>query len=152
MVASSSEHHYPLSGGIDAVSLYAIPLDKGWSSVQQAILPGFGPLSRFIREVSTMKGVWGGDKGISSERNPALDSLASVDPELLRRFIASVVGTGAAVSISITRDGGAVVLTVLDGKDKHKLYPSDMRELVQALEDGIESFTPSPPPTTKRGR
>lgn len=93
-----------------------------------------------------MKGVWGGDKGISSERNPALDSLASVDPELLRRFIASVVGTGAAVSISITRDGGAVVLTVLDGKDKHKLYPSDMRELVQALEDGIESFTPSPPP------
>lgn len=98
-----------------------------------------------------MKGVWGGDKGITSDRNPALDSLSSVDPELLRRFVAVIVATGAAVSFSITRDGGAVVLTVLDGKDKHKLYPSDMRELAQAFEDGIESFAPSPPPTKASG-
>lgn len=93
-----------------------------------------------------MKGVWGGDKGITTDRRPAIDSLSSVDAELLRRFIAVVVSTGAAVSISVTRDYGAVVLTVLDGSNKHKLYPTDMRELVQALEDGIESFTPSQPP------
>lgn len=99
-----------------------------------------------------MKGVWGGDKGISTDRKPAIDALSSVDPELLRRFVSVVVATGAAVSISITRDYGAVVLTVLDGSNKHKLYPSDARELIQALEDGIASFAPTetPPNTRKR--
>lgn len=99
-----------------------------------------------------MKGVWGGDKGITTDRKPAIDSLSSVDPELLRRFITSVVATGAALSISITRDYGAVVLTVLDGANKHKLYPSDAQELIQALEDGIESFTPGQTPPNSRKR
>lgn len=99
-----------------------------------------------------MKGVWSGDKGISTTARPALDALSSVDPALLRSFIASVVTTGAAVSISITRDAGAVVLTVLDGNQKHKLYPSDLQELTQALEDGVASFTPSEPPPNSQGR
>lgn len=99
-----------------------------------------------------MKGVWGGDKGITTDRKPAIDSLSSVDAELLRRFIAVVVSTGAAISISVTRDYGAVVLTVLDGSNKHKIYPSDMQELVQALEDGIASFAPTqtPPKSNRR--
>lgn len=150
--ASSSEHHHPLVRGVDTVSLYPLPCNGGWTAISQGILPSFGPLSQWIREDLPMKGVWGGDKGITTDRKPAIDSLSSVDPELLRKFIAVVVATGAAVSISVTRDFGAVVLTVLDGSNKHKLYPSDMQELVQALEDGIASFAPTqtPPNTRKR--
>lgn len=152
MEASSSDHHHPLVRGIDAVSLYPIPLTSGWSAIDQLILPLYGPLAQWIHTGDGMKGVWGGDKGISTDRRPAIDSLSSVDPELLRRFIATVVATGAAVSISVTRDFGAVVLTVLDGSNKHKLYPADMQELVQALEDGIASFAPTQTPPNSRKR
>lgn len=93
-----------------------------------------------------MKGVWGGDKGIKTDRRPALDALSSVDPGLFLRFVSVIVETGAAVSVSVTRDAGAIVLTVLDGSNKHKLYPSDLQELTVALEDGIASFTSEPPP------
>lgn len=150
--ASSSSHHHPLVRGTAAVSLFAVPTGDRWSSIAQLILPEYGPLSQFIQEQTAMKGVWGGDKGITTDRKPAIDSLSSVDAELLRRFIAVVVSTGAAISISVTRDYGAVVLTVLDGSNKHKIYPSDMQELVQALEDGIASFAPTqtPPKSNRR--
>lgn len=98
-----------------------------------------------------MKGVWSGDKGITSAHRPAIDALSTVNPELLRKFVAAVVSTGAAVSISVTRDHSAVVLTVLDGNDRHKIYPTDLQELTQALEDGAASFTASePPPNSKK--
>ena len=101
-----------------------------------------------------MKGVWGGEKSIGTAHRPALDALSAVDPSLLRGFVAAVVATGAAVSISVTRDASAVVLTVLDGQNKHKLYPSDLQELMEALQDGIESFTPNqtPPKSNKQTR
>lgn len=154
MAASSSEHHYPLSGGDDMVWLYASPLDRGWTAYGQYLLPHIVEAYRSRKVEPPMKGVWSGEKSIGTTHRPAIDALTSVDPDLLRRFIASVVGTGAAVSISVTRDFGAVVLTVLDGSNKHKLYPTDLQELMEALQDGIESFSPSQPPpnTNKRGR
>lgn len=151
--ASSSSHHYPLSGGYDAVSLYAAPLDSGWSSLDQLVLPGFGELIHSQKDTPPMKGVWSGEKSVGSDYRPAIDSLMALDSELLRKFVATVVATGAAVSFSVTRDYGAVVLTILDGNQRHKVYPTDLQELTEALKDGIESFTPSQtPPNTGKPR
>lgn len=152
-MASSSDHIYPLSAGFDAVSLYAEPCGRGWTAYEQALLPDFGAVYHAYVEDTAMKGVWGGDKNVSKDYKPAIDSLYAVDAELLRQFIAIAVATGVAVSFSVTRDFGATVLTVLDGKDKHKVYPTDVQELDAALRDGIESFggTP-PPPSTKAAK
>lgn len=150
-MASSSEHHYPLSGGYDAVCLYAAPLDSGWSSVEQALLPDFGVVYHAYSYEAPMKGVWSGEKSIGTTHRPAVDSLFAVNAELLRNFIAAVASSGAAVSVSITRDASAVVLTVLNGNEKHKLYPSDLQELTEALQDGVDSFTSAPSTPPKQG-
>lgn len=45
-----------------------------------------------------------------------------------------VLRTGCAIMLGHTRDGGAVVLTVLDGEQRHRTYCSNESELDAAIE------------------
>lgn len=44
-----------------------------------------------------------------------------------------VLESGCALLVGRTRDGGAVVLTVLDGEQRHRTYCSDAPELEAAI-------------------
>jgi hypothetical protein len=44
-----------------------------------------------------------------------------------------VLGAGCAILLGRTRDGGALVLTVLDGELRHRTYCSTSTELEQAI-------------------
>jgi hypothetical protein len=59
---------------------------------------------------------------------PALNGKAS-----LGVAIDNVVHAGCAIMIGQTRDGGALVFTVLDGDDRHRTYCSNDGELDRAL-------------------
>lgn len=98
-----------------------------------------------------MKGLWSGEKNVSSTYRPAVDALRAINSELLRNAFAVVCSTGAALMVATTRDHGAVCLTLLDGSDRRKVYCSDVQELHQALADLIESFEPATPPTQPSG-
>lgn len=98
-----------------------------------------------------MKGMWSGDKGGDRGYKPALDALKAIDREVLTSALLSVVEHGCALMIGATRDHGAISLILMDGNDRHKLYPSNAQELDQALRDLIESFdTTDSAPAPKR--
>lgn len=97
-----------------------------------------------------MKGVWGGEKPIAGDYLPAIDGFRSVDGTLIRDAISAAISSGAAVSISCTRDFGALVLTLLDGNNKVKIYPTDAQEIAEAFADLKASFTKEPPPQAKK--
>lgn len=65
-----------------------------------------------------------GDKG----QAPELADSAHVG-----RAIDCVLRVGCAVMLGHTRDGGALVITVLDGNDRHRTYCADQRELDMAI-------------------
>lgn len=44
-----------------------------------------------------------------------------------------VLATGCALMLGYTRDGGALVLTVLDGTERHRTYCSSDAELEEAI-------------------
>lgn len=44
-----------------------------------------------------------------------------------------VLSCGCAVMLGHTRDGGALVITILDGPDRHRTYCSSMDELDTAI-------------------
>lgn len=44
-----------------------------------------------------------------------------------------VLATGCALMLGYTRDGGALVLTVLDGTERHRTYCSSDVELEEAI-------------------
>jgi len=44
-----------------------------------------------------------------------------------------VLRVGCAVMLGHTRDGGALVITILDGNDRHRTYCADERELDLAV-------------------
>ena len=90
---------------------------------------------------TAMRGVWAGDKPSNPNYRPSLDGFSSVDPLVLRAAIYAVIASGAAVQFSCTRDFGALVVTVLDGNDRHKQYPTDAQEIAQCVEDLRDSFT-----------
>lgn len=46
----------------------------------------------------------------------------------------SVIAQGAAIMLGATRDGGALVITILDGDQRHRTYCSDDREMDNAVE------------------
>jgi hypothetical protein len=60
-------------------------------------------------------------------------SYGGSDPKLLHLVIAAVVDNGDAVVLGRTRDGGAVVLTILSGDEKHKFYSTNNGELADNL-------------------
>lgn len=94
-----------------------------------------------------MKGMWNSEKSVNSAYSPALDALRAVPPQLLTDALHAAVSTGAGLVFACTRDMGAVCITLLDGKERHKVYATDVQELHQALTDLIESLSPSHPPT-----
>ena len=47
---------------------------------------------------------------------------------------------GCALMVGHTRDGGAVVLTILDGDKRHRTYCSDDTELQEAVTAMIEMY------------
>jgi len=63
------------------------------------------------------------------------------DVSRLGLVLDTVLAEGAAVMVGRTRDGGAVVLTVLDGDNRHRTYCSSTAELEAALESLEAAFT-----------
>lgn len=59
--------------------------------------------------------------------------LTTINPKLLAAAISGIVAAGDAAVIGSTRDGGAVVITVLSGTDKHKFYAANQGELEDNL-------------------
>lgn len=98
-----------------------------------------------------MKGMWSGEKPENTGYRPALDSLNAVEGYLIVSGIHAVLGTGAALIFSATRDFGAICITLLDGNDRRKVYVTGVQELEQAMRDLIESLSPSHPPTQPKG-
>ena len=134
------------------VSLYADPGSHKNEAVIQLCLPGFADvLFASIDEVINMKGVWSGSKNTDASYRPGIDALTAVDSALLASAILSAVEHGCALMFGATRDGGAVALTLLDGNERHKLYPQNVQELNQALRDLIESLAPEVKPTPRGG-
>jgi len=101
-----------------------------------------------------MKGVWSGNKPQKGASNEAVTAIRRAEVNKLRDAIADTVNMGAAIMFSGTRDGGAVVLTVLDGDARNKVYATNVAELDEALRDLTESFGTSPVASTggARGR
>lgn len=58
---------------------------------------------------------------------------AQADAVLLRDVIEAVTSTGAAISLSATRDQRGVSITILDGPDRPKFYASSPEELKSLL-------------------
>lgn len=56
-----------------------------------------------------------------------------VGDEELRDMVDSVVAEGSALLLARTSDGGALVIQVLSGQGRHKLYPATVAELHEAV-------------------
>lgn len=142
---SGTEWHYLGLRHIHGVSLYANPAQQWNAATIQYTLPGtFDILYPQHTEVLAMKGVWNAQKATNRDYRPGIDALTAVNKELLAVAILSAVEHGCALMFGATRDGGAVALTLLDGNDRHKLYPQNVQELDQALQDLVESLAPGP--------
>jgi len=75
-----------------------------------------------------------GQKG-GTKKSTAPDLLRKAPKELLLNTLAAVIDSGAAVILAATRSGDALVITLLDGDGKDKVYCSDIEELRSALSD-----------------
>lgn len=97
-----------------------------------------------------MRGMWDKSTAVNRDYAPALDALKAIDAKVLTDALLAVVEHGCALMIGATRDKGAISLTLLDGNDRHRVYPTDVQELHQALIDLAESLAPKSTP--KGGR
>lgn len=86
-----------------------------------------------------MKGVWGESKASTSKHNAAEEALRGAKSELLLQAVIACTSTGAALMVGVTRDNGAVVLTLMWGDKRPKVYCANANELNEALTDLIES-------------
>lgn len=82
-----------------------------------------------------MARVFNRGEGSKSKKSTAPDLLRRAPKELFLNTMACVVDSGAAIILSATRSGDALVFSVLDGDDKDKVYISDIEELREALTD-----------------
>lgn len=78
----------------------------------------------------------------SAKQTTAPDLLTGAPPKLFLDTLALVIGQGAAVMLGGTRDGSAIVLTLLDGDRRDKVYIHDKDELREALTDLAADFSP----------
>lgn len=101
-----------------------------------------------------MRGMWDKSTAVNRDYAPALDALKAVDHDTLTAALLAVVEHGCALMIGATRDKGAISLTLLDGNERHRVYPTDVQELHQALTDLVASLGGSakvaPPAKSKR--
>jgi len=56
--------------------------------------------------------------------------------------ILAVLGAGCAVMLGVTRDGGAVHVTVYDGDEKHRVYVADSVEWDDAMDSMLAATRP----------
>ncbi len=147
---STASWHWLYLAGHSAVSLYADPQSGANAGELQWILPGFEEFFAPISKEWDMKGLWNSEKSVDATYRPALDALRAVDASTLAVALLAVVENGCAFMVSATRDHGAICLTLLDGDRRHKVYPSSVQELNQALLDLSESFAPSKPASKAR--
>ena len=71
----------------------------------------------------------------STKRSTTGIRWADVDGPSIKNAIDAVTADGCAVVFSRTSDGGALVLTLLDGPEKVKHYPNSNIEAVAILQD-----------------
>jgi hypothetical protein len=64
---------------------------------------------------------------------------SEVDGPTIKRSIESIVGVGDALTFGRTRDGGALVVTVLSGEKRVKLYGATAIEMNDLLAELIDA-------------
>ena len=148
MRVSSSDPIWTAYRSLSDECLYATFDGERVVEVTQAVLAGFWALLfPDHHEETYMKGMFAGNKGKDTSYKPALDGLGAANGADLLAAVLACISSGAAVQFSCTRDFGALCITVLDGNDRHKVYPTDAQEIAQAINDLRDSFTPEPPPS-----
>ncbi len=70
-------------------------------------------------------------KGHSSIKTDVLN----IPAEYWRDAVLAVLLAGDAVLLGTTRDGGAVVMTIMEGDRRHRQYFSDATELMASLQE-----------------
>jgi hypothetical protein len=71
-----------------------------------------------------------------SQTRPDLASASDLGP-----VIDKIISAGCGVILASTRDGGAIVLTVLDGDTRHRTYCASDTELEEALDSLNDYYT-----------
>lgn len=87
-----------------------------------------------------MRGAFAGDTSVNPVNRSASDYLRACDRSTLVDAIAAAVSDGVAVLFALTRDHGAVVVTVLDGDKRHKAYANNQEEFDGLVGDLAASF------------
>jgi len=64
------------------------------------------------------------------------------DIAMAAQAIDRVVTAGNAVMLGQTRDGGAIVITILEGEQRHRTYCSNEQELDEAITAMFENYAP----------
>jgi len=77
----------------------------------------------------------------SNERGGDGPSWADVDASLIRGTIDAVAKAGGAVMFSVTSDGGALSVCLLQEKEKIKEYPSNKEKAEELLRSLIDFYT-----------
>lgn len=77
--------------------------------------------------------------------NGAASVITKCPPKLFLDTLGLVVTSGAAIMLGATRDGNTLVMTLLDGELRDKVYITDLDEMRQALTDLAAWTTPSSP-------
>lgn len=90
-------------------------------------------------EQPKMKGMFAKEKATARNSDNVQRMLEEISPELIRAAIRAAVENGACVMFAGTRDNGAIVVTLLNGQERAKAYPTSTPELEQCLQDLAES-------------
>jgi len=104
-------------------------------------------MGRDRNEVKRASSVKAGTR--SAKRNPFSDGITQHDGSRIRlvpdaaEIIDDVINAGAALIISRTSDGGAVVVTLLDDGIRGKAYGGSQAELDQAFERLAATYSES---------
>lgn len=87
-----------------------------------------------------MAGTKGKGASFVSQNNPFFGGpkRKGIAPELVEvsnfsKAVDVLTKAGCAIMVGHTRDGGAVVLTILDGEKRHRTYCTDSTELQDAI-------------------
>lgn len=81
-----------------------------------------------------------------TRKNPfASGSVVHIAPSFsdctdLARLLDAVCRAGCAVMVGHTRDGGAIVFTILDGENRHRTYCSNEHELQGAIDSAYAAY------------
>jgi hypothetical protein len=67
-----------------------------------------------------------------------------VKTALTVRAILATLAAGCAIMLGVTRDGGAVHITIYDGEAKHRVYIADSVEWDDAMDAVLQTAQPQP--------